>query len=349
MYELQGIPLFVYGNSYTQPPVSGRATIGGDWPARVASRLHMGALANRGLSGSVMGQVAYEINNNVSGATPSRTWSQGTRGLVVIEEVVNDCVTFGSSAKAQTAYAMALRTCIELLSAGTRYDAPNAAFSYTGTWTSGTAWLKNSGKRSTVNGSKVTFSVTGDAVTLYWMGNTGTTDYVTATVKSGGVQVATIDTRNQMDAYNSPGSVGTGIDVNLCCTRLTGLGAGTHSIEVALTSVVGTKGFYFDGYSTPAAEPPQIILVKEGIISSYLPNGSDAARTAFNGIIGTVAAEYPANVSVADPGANWDSSCLYPNDGVGNHPNDKGNSVLADAVADAALALGFRNGMHILS
>jgi hypothetical protein len=345
MYMLEAVPLTIYGNSYTQP----RSVNNLEWPQRLYNRLNMLSISNRGYSGIVMGQLAYELNNNVSGATsPNRGWSTGTKGLVVIEETINDVVTFGASAKAQTAYAMALRVMCESISALTRYDAPNAAFTYTGTWTIGTGYLKNNGKRTTVVGSKVTFTINGDGVTLYWMGNKDATDYTVLSVKQGATTLATIDTRNQMDPYNAPGSVGTGIGVNLCCTIIRGLGAGNHTIDITLTSIVGSGGFYFDGYSTPdPVDPAQIIFLKEGVINNYNPNGSDALRTTYNNIMSTVAAEYP-NVTIADPGSKWDLSCLNLSDGVGNHPNDKGNKILTDAVAAAALGLGFRDGMHQL-
>lgn len=340
------IPLYIYGNSYTQPPAVGRATV--EWPKRLQARLHMGALTNSGQSGSVMGQVAYNLNNNVDGATPSRKWVTGSKGVVVVEESINDCVTFGTSAKAQTAYGMALRTMVELMRATTRKDATDVAITYTGTWTTGTGYLVNSGKKTSSVTSKGSFSVTGDAVTLYWMGDKDATSYTTCDVKVGSTVVGTIDTRNQMDPYNAPGTVGTGIGVNLCCTRITGLGAGAHTIDVILTAAVGGASFYFDGFSVPGTKPPQIIFLKEGVISNYNPNGSDAARVAYNTIMDTVAAEYPTFVSVADPGAAWDTSCLFMGDGTGNHPNDKGAGVLTDAVATRIKNLGYQDGMHIL-
>jgi hypothetical protein len=342
---LEAVPLIIYGNSDTQP----RASTNLEWPARMFDRLHMGSYDNRGYSGSVMTQLAFELNNNASGGTPDRGWSTGTKGLVVIEESINDAVTFGGSAKSLTQYAMALRVMCESLNAATRYDAPNATFTYTGTWTTGTSYLKNNGKRTTVVGSKVTFTITGDFLTLYYFGNKDATSYAVCNVKSGGVLKATIDTRNQMDPYNAPGSVGTGIAVNLSCTRLSGLGAGSHSIEIELITKVGTDGFYFDGYSTPDLnDPPQIVFLKEGVINNYAPNGSSAARIAYNDLMDVVAAEYP-NVTVADPGAAWDLSCLNMYDGIGNHPNDKGAKVLADAVITAALSKGFVDGMHNLA
>jgi Major tropism determinant N-terminal domain len=340
---LEAVPLIIYGNSYTQP----RASTNLEWPARLFDRLRMGSISNRGYSGIVMGQLAYELNNNVSGATdPNRGWSTGTKGLVVIEESINDTVTFGSSTKALKAYEMALRVMCESISAATRYDAPNAAFTYTGTWTSGTAYLKNSGKRTTVVGSKVTFSITGTGFSVYYMGNKDSTEYAVCDLKVDGVSKATIDTRDQMDPYNAPGSVGTGIGVNLCMTKITGLTSGAHTVEISLTSKVGAGGFYFDGYSTPdLVKPAQIILLKEGVINNYNPNGSDSARQLYNAKMDVVAADY-SNVTVADPGTAWDLSCLNMYDGTGNHPNDKGAKILTDAVQRAALSLGFRDGMH---
>lgn len=344
---VESIPLYVYGNSYTVAPAVGRATIGGEWPKRLQARLRMGALASNGQSGAVMGQIAYNLNNNVDGATPSRKWVTGSKGLVIVEESINDCVTFGTSAKAQTAYGMALRTMIELMRASTRTDATDGAITYTGTWTTGTGYLVNSGKKTSTVTDKASFSVTGDAVTLYWMGDKDATAYTTADVKIGSTVIGTIDTRNQMDPYNAPGTVGTGIAANLCCTRITGMGSGAHTVDVVLTASVGTP-FYFDGFSVPGTRPPQIILLKEGLITNYNPNGSSAARDAYNAIMETVAGEYPTFVSTADPQPTWDSSCLYLNDGTGNHPNDKGMGVLTDTLAAKIKTLGLRDGMQIL-
>jgi hypothetical protein len=342
---VEGIPLYVYGNSYTVAPAVGRATT--EWPKRLQSRLDMGALASNGHSGAVMGQIAYNLNNNVDGATPSRKWTTGSKGLVIVEESINDTVTFGTSAKAQTAYGMALRTMVELMRATIRKDATDVAITYTGTWSTGTTYLVNSGKKTSAVGAKASFSVTGDAVTLYWMGDKDATAYATPDVKIGRTVIGTIDTRNQMDPYNAPGTVGTGIGVNLCCTRITGMGAGAHTVDVILTASV-TNPLYFDGFSVPGTKPPQIIFLKEGLISNYNPNGSSAARDAYNSIMDTVAAEYPSFVSVADPGASWDASCLYMGDGTGNHPNDKGYTVQTDTLAAKIKTLGYRDGMHIL-
>lgn len=346
---VEGLPLYIYGNSYTTPPAIGRATDNNHWPRRLHERLHMGTVAYNGHSGAVIGQIAYNMNNNVDGAAPSRKWVTGSKGLVIIEESINDAVTFGTSAKAQTAYAMALRVMVELARASTRTDATNAAITYTGTWSSGTAYLVNSGKKTSAIGATASFSVTGDAVTLYWMGDQGTTSYTTCDVKiAGGATVGTIDTRSQMDPYNAPGTVGTGIGANLCCTRITGLGAGTRTIEVVLTGAGGGNSFYFDGFSIPGTKPPEIIFLKEGLISNYNPNGSSAAREAYNALMDTVAAEYPTFVSTADPGVAWDASCLYMGDGTGNHPNDKGYAVLTDTLAAKIKTLTYRDGLHIL-
>lgn len=342
---VEGIPLYVYGNSYTVAPAVGRATT--SWPPRLQARLRMGALASNGQSGAVMGQVAYNLNNNVDAGAPSRKWVTGSKGLVIIEESINDAVTFGLSAKAQTAYGMALRTMIELISASIRKDATDVAITYTGTWTAGTTYLVNSGKKTSTVGDKASFSVTGDAVTLYWMGNKDATAYVTADVKIGSTVIGTIDSRNQMDPYNAPGTVGTGIASNLCCTRITGMGAGAHTVDVVLTATVGTP-IYFDGFSVPGTKPPQIILLKEGLITNYNPNGSSAARDAYNAIMDTVAGEYATFVSTADPGAAWDASCLYMGDGTGNHPNDKGYGVQTDTLAAKIKTLGYKDGMQIL-
>lgn len=344
--NLEAIPLYIYGNSYTvSPPLAGRATTGAEWPKRVQSRLRMGAIQSNGLSGGVMTQIYYNLNNNVDAGTPTRLWTTGADGLVVVEESINDTVTFGSLANAQVAYKDALRCIVDSVRAAVRNDATNAALTYTGTWTTGTAYLKNSGKKTSVVGAKVSFTNTSDEVTLYLMGYS-TAGAGTVTVSQGATVLTTVDMSNRMSPYLAPGFVGSGIAVNIFPIRITGLGTTSSTITLTLASA-GT--LYFDGYSTPSATPPQVIFLKEGLITNYNPNGSDTIRQTFNTYMDTVAAEYPGIVSIADPGTAWDSSCLYLSDGTGNHPNDKGHDVLATAVVKAAAALGYKAGMNTLS
>jgi hypothetical protein len=339
----EAIPFYVYGNSYT---VGSRATAGGEWPKRVHDRLRMGAMQSAGLGGAVMGQVAYEANNNVSGATPSRAWVTGSKGLIVLEETINDAVTFGDTPAARAGYVSALRALVETFRALTRIDATNAAITYSSGWTSGTAYLKASGKKVATAGATATFTVTGDECTVYVMGSSGLTNTPVVEISNGGTVLATVDMAAQMAAYNTPGTVGTGISSNLTPIRVTGLGPGASTLVV---KSVNANNLYFDGYSTPnLTSPPQIIFVKEGIITNYSPHGSSTSREMYNSLMDDVAAEYPGIVSIADPRPNWDTSCLYMGDGTGNHPNDKGQAVIADAVIAAAVQLGYVNGMHTL-
>jgi len=342
---VEGVPVTVYGNSYTvSPPLSGRANL--DHPTRAANRLRMGTATKNGVGGSVANHVFFDANSNVSGAAPSHQWVPGNnKGLVIFEETINDVVTFGSSAAAQDNYREALRGLVELWRTGTRVPATDASITYAGTWGVGvTGYHQGGGKRATASGSTATFTFTGTEIVV-WINTSGSGTTPSVTIKEGTTTLATVTTTGRMQPYDAPGVVGTSTSVGACAIRIKNLTAGSHTF-VLTTS--GTGSLFFDGYSLPATKPPQIIFVKEGAISSYAPNGSAALHATYNQILLDVAAEYPSIVTVADPGANWDSSCLYMGDGTGNHPNDKGHAVLADAVVAAVKTLGYKDGMHIL-
>lgn len=350
--SLEAVPLFVYGNSYTVfPNAGGRSTTNGEWTKRLTDRLRMRKGLDAGLAGSVAPQIWFEANNNAYGATdPSRKWVVGSNGLVVYEETINDVVTFGGLAAAKSAYRDSLRALIELWGCSSRVDATDAGITYSaGDWTSGTAYLVNDGRKTVVSGATATFTFTGTACTLYVYGLSGAAPQVT--VKEGATTLATEDLSYRSGTWDPPGFVGTTAGLSVIPIRITGLSAGSHTLVLTST---GAGTTYFDGYSLPSETPPQTILLVEGEITAYYL-GSKAIHDEYTQILRDVAAEYPARVSVADPGAAWDkNTCLQlkSNTGgsdTGNHPNDLGMGVLADAVTKTALTLGYRSGMNVMT
>lgn len=124
---------------------------------------------------------------------------------------------------------------------------------------------------------------------------------------------------------------------------------------VVRAELVSGVSLVVDGLIVPASRPGPILLMKEPYLADYslstmFPNGSDEALDYYNGILDTLAGEFP-NVIVADPntGGYWDKSVDILQDGV--HPNAQGHYslflTLRDAIRDTLTWKSFEAGLYL--
>lgn len=170
---------------------------------------------------------------------------------------------------------------IRLLRSTTQVGCGDASHTYTGTWTdvSDTGYMGGAAKKTTVAGSKVTITVTDkDAVDLVLIAYDDTALGAAGsafTVKVDGVVRATQQTIALNNATTRGGSGSTftvkGTTSNqhnnsgayknykYCqmVISLTGIGSGTHTIEIAPT--IASSEFVYNGYLIPAPVPPWIL------------------------------------------------------------------------------------------
>lgn len=180
------------------------------------------------VSGNGAGDMAKVIQTSHT-AEPSRKYA------VMIG--TNDARHYKSDAQKQGYFKNFLRSGIVWLTCPTLKKARTSGTAvYTGTWgnTAGNAF----GKVATTNGAKVTETFSGDTLYLGYIIQNSTGADSTAEVRVDGNLVGTVG------CYMNGNTVG-GNSFAGACARFSGLGAGSHTVEITVTSPNG-KYFYFD-------------------------------------------------------------------------------------------------------
>jgi hypothetical protein len=271
-------------------------------------------------------------------------------------------------------YQEAMRGILSNLCAAARAEDTDAAWTFTGTWSSGgTAGTTSNGayKFTSTVGDKATLAIPAGypgglpvAIALT-LGQT-TYDY-TITVKVDGVTVAS-GLRVQASALMHPNgkvnqfplrlrpSGGGNSPFDIAAPQLAS--AGAHTIEVSLASVA--SGFLIVDYATieaDAADGPLVVVPNVNRPYSYAPwNASthgpsagtdpmnDASVAAFNTALASTVGEFAAALLVdIDTPLGKDVSLFTVALNGGGHPNNKGYAVIAQAIVDAVIANGALN------
>jgi hypothetical protein len=276
------------------------------------------------------------------------TWTPGARGLVLLMGVMNDLQKYNTDAAGPATLRESLRAALAVLTSGAIYGANHSCLVYNGAWAAGPTANVYGGstKRTTTIGDHVDFSFNGDSAYLLtqFVGD-GSGGTVTITKTGTGAQAAQAVTNGyttQLGTYSGGSTPGV--------IRLSGFGAGPHSVRATLTA--GT-GFTVNGVIIPNPNAPTVAVVKEGPAAAYLaaPYNTDvsAGNAALTGTyepaMDPAIADFPSVVATPTGGpSDWDAASMSGADGL--HPNDKGSFSLANAAIKALSTVSWRDGLN---
>lgn len=329
--------LYSYGHSF--PAGYGLATPATyGMHARLAARLRSVTSSNRGVVSSSMGGVVTAMT------TGAGQWTPGTKGIVVLDAVLNHVINVTSSQDAQqrAAFPTDLRTVLRILRSSAWKLNTDGSCAYGGTWAStnqtGVANTRGTIARSSAANGTVTITTTRQNICVTVLGFGGSTNQPTFTITVNGVQQGSYTPANQVTSI-------TGNAWNVWAIPVYAMPAGTNTVVVQRDATA--NDFYFQGYLEMAnATPPGVVLVKDVDLTTagFQVNGADSNRNAaglavYNGYLDTIAAEseFAGGVTVAaGHRAVFDTSTMVQADNV--HPNSIGHQVYADGIQSAALA-----------
>jgi hypothetical protein len=324
---------YAYGHSYQATTTfntgSGAA---GNWATRLDSRKAM-TFTNRATSGIRMVNApasASQARNVLSGST---AWTPNTRGLVSLCCTVNDVSFYGTTAAYVRSYEHAIRMFLAVTRSKAKVAAASAAWVYSANWSSSSTSALTSTNRfeTSTPGSYAELNVTGNAVDLLLTLRSSANGVYTVT--SGGSTIATVSTMNQT----------MGADYGAAVIPLTGLGSGTHTVRITLTS---GSWLGVDAAFIPSESPPPVVVLGEGMLAGSSAGTGTTMLSTWIPVLQSVTGEFSNALFVnAEPG--WDPSVHITSDGL--HPNDRGASYLATTVLDALDGwVDWSNGLNIL-
>jgi hypothetical protein len=293
--QLEGVPITCFGDSYSNNNNGYSAPASSAFPYRVGSHNSTQALTNNGVAGTRSDQVLMNqvLTNWIAGP--------GNTGLIILSDIVlNDVNQYGASTQ-QATTAAAFQTILARLSSQASNAIGSSAFFFGPGWAAGA---------SATAGSYVDFAWTGDGACLLVNFVTGAGG--TLTIKNtAGVTVATVSTGGY--AQNFTGSV-----------KLTGFGAGTHTLRATLTTGTVTIA----GLEVLSAAPPLIAWFVPGGLGPQYNATQNLWLPAYTTACKTVAAGW-ANCLPVLTDSNFNAATMLDTtDGV--HPNDLGNTYIAD-------------------
>lgn len=254
-------------------------------------------MANRAVAGTRSDQILSAVKTN---------WSPNSRGIVGIAAgLFNDSTQYGDTTGTTTA-AEAFRSIFEYLTARARVDTNSVSWGFsTGDWTAGAS--------STVT-AEAYLTFTGDAVVLLVEAATGAGGTLLVENETG-TDLATITTGGYKQAFTKS-------------VRLTGFGAGTHSIRLTLTAGSAT----ITGALIPGDTPPMVVWL---VPPARAISGANNTLTASYVAAVTPVADSFGVFKVTTDGSWSTATMIGPDQG---HPNDLGNSYLADLIDKAVRA-----------
>lgn len=299
---LEMVKPYVFGDSYGKNTNQG-ADSNTLWVDRLVLRHRMQILSNFAVAGTRMDQIMTSIQ---------ASWPINGRGLVFFADgCINDEKQYGDTTGTTTT-AESFRTALAYLSSRAFQSAIGSAFIYGPGWSSGTS--------STV-ASYVDFAFTGDLVYLLLNYVTGTGGTV-AVKNSSGTTVKSVTTGGYKQ--NFTGAV-----------KLSGFGAGNHTVRISLSSGTVTIA----GGIIPAvtgANPP-VIWQEPGQF-----NNSSTEYTRLQAYVAACEAILPdfPNVTKVVMDSGWDYNSMIGPDAT--HPNDKGVAYITN-LAEKAMRTAFVN------
>ena len=338
-HPLELVPLYAYGHSYVAG--EGATTPARSYVSRLGNRIDASTTDNNGISGAVIGRVV-----EAACSVPGKTWTPNSKGLVVLDAVLNSVVTVRSPADAaeKVDFPNSLRTLLRLFRSYHWIPETSPSVVRTGTWTASSVGTAGGGAaiKTSAPGSKLTITTTANEISLMVIGfrpSEGRGSPYSVTVN--GVPYGSGTTVGQTTEKNGFHDIS---------YRVAGL---TGTSKIVVTKGSGGGELYFDGYLDKSAAPPGIVVVKDptpsaaGLAFVAADTNHTAANLAvFNGMIDSVVAEPEfddGTIVVADPGAIWNPVTMFAPDRI--HPNNIGHSVIADVIQNAAEGFAYRKGL----
>lgn len=284
------------------------ASPGNGWVAQLSAALGY-TISNAGVSGAMSLDGASAIIATAPVSTDSFILMYGT----------NDERVYGTDAAKAGYFRASMQAHAVWLGNATRTIGQSSAISYSGTWTNLSAYGDAIAKRSDQNGASASATIAGDVLYLTTLQQDIATGAFTVTVD--GALKGTYSTAAPGINTVSGTSFGTRL------IRISGLGAGPHSIVVTVTSPSGGVNAVYivamDG-AAPGAKVYVSNVIRQTAAGYAANGGSDANVAAYNAAVAALVAELAADgllVYLVD-----NCSAIIPQVDLadGTHPADYG-------------------------
>lgn len=376
---IEGLTLFGYGHSYL---AVGAAIAQRRYFERLAARLRSGVSFNDGAAGWLSVDVANYAHGAVGmnigrGNGIVGTWNPAALvgGIVLLDLARNDAGWDGlGSGQYRQGFTNALDSLLRLLRASSSLQDTNAAFAYTGTWTSSAnvAFPGQNAHETSTPGDHVTITTpAGTDFDLILIGFD--------TVLTGAAFTVSVDGQDitaQLAAAGYPTSLAAQLKQGKLTVQnwtpvaipLRGLSNQAHTVVVTHAGAAG-QYLYVARLLTPSPTPPTIVIPKiaqvpaAGYASYAGANASWATDQAYNQIIDTVAGRFGAlsgllggakatpdrSIVTWDPNIDgWQPGYISSQDAQQLHPGDQGMAFYADRLLTALNQLPFRLGQNTI-
>lgn len=290
--------------------ISTNATTSGASPA---SNSWMGLFSPE--NAAVSGNGAGDMSKIIQASTPDNA----KQYAVMIG--TNDVRQYKADTTKQDYYKQFLLASLVWLSCPTLKKARTSGTAiYTGTWsnTAGNAF----GKVTTQSNAKVTETFSGDALYIGYILQNNTAADSQAEVRVDGVLVGTVG------CYMNINTVG-GNSYSGACTRFSGFGAGSHTVELTVTT--SGKNFYYD-FVAGSDDIDNAGIALSNVIqygsAGYSTYGvTSAVIDQFNDIVDGLITDLSADgvtITLVDNHASIDNTTDLNTDGI--HPNNAGHA-----------------------
>ena len=346
---VEGVPLYMYGHSFTMYPAPYNTPNTGEMVARVASRLRFGTFYGRGRSGTpLVDQIPMMMNDAIAPPVApqvSRRWTPGAKGVVLAQHYMNE---IGSGVQADPVYMghwqQLLRTEFALMGSASVIGADTA--SKTGTWTklgppnADFFWNQECHFANTV-GARIGFVVPSGDSCWVLVGHT-TSAYnggrLQVRVGSGLTNHSVITTAGKMSQYTSvlPGAGAASTrGYAAAAYKITGLNAmaGTTGAKSVWLELLDARTTFVSACFIPGSTPPRIFYgfeVPRADVADTNPTLDATRRAVFRAAAEDVIAEFPY-VHGVDLAPGWDRATMVGTlDAANFHPNDAGMKHHAD-------------------
>ncbi|MFD5599170.1 hypothetical protein ACFWHR_03840 [Leucobacter sp. NPDC058333] len=339
--NVESAPLWSIGHSFTKVPSTYTTPNAGEYPLVLARRCGFGNVKAWGRGSTPIldtfpALLAPSWGDTRDGVTIDRTWTPAARGVVLIENYMNE-LGLGATWLTQPNvdfWGLMLRSVIALVSSA--QILPASAGTETGAWADVTSVISTAcyggalRRSNAVAGSSKSFTVTGDeAWILTLAGTSGAAGDLVA--KCNGVTLKTIALNGTRPAYTSVVDA-TITTLTPIAIRVTGMNAaagttGSKSLRIEWPGTGSASHGFIHGVIIPDPNPPQIFVAQEPPRNGMATN----ADTLYRAMVETVAAEFP-NVHVVDLRPGFDLATMISTQDTGTpriHPNDLGQRHIA--------------------
>lgn len=341
---VEGATLYSMGHSYTIFPYPYGTKRSGEHQLRIKNRLRLGNVVILGRSGT---PAADNMPRLVSPTLDSGSglWTPNSKGICLIQNAMNE---LGTSLAADTLYrnlwAQSIRAEVAIMQSKTIKGIADASAS-SGTWTAGANIRDTKGINGTTyfaahnSGAYKEWTVSaGDEV---WVaGVVGTVAYNSVAsfkVSCNGVDLVTF-AGNGLKPIYTDAVIGTNIEYTPWFVRVTGLNAaaGTSgSKTIRVTPVTSQGNAFISGIVEPSPNPPSVFISKEPPRGNPVEANYAANIDWFDDTTDTICSEF-TRVHPVQQKTGWDNTVMIASlDGANFHPNDIGQSKLADNYVDA--------------